>query len=229
MSTVLIFDVDGTLYRGDDPYRYCAPAICRNWTRDHRVRYLQNVDAYLGRSIRVSVEDPWEALVDLARTYDPNRSASQEIFLETRKFMVSDACPLEVPNGLRAFLKEVSGQVVLGCASNSPRDSTWALLRRLGLVDYFDLVVPEAKKPDGLMAAAEQIAGQSVTPGDTLSIGDNYRNDIAPAVRAGWDTAYIHAYGGERRPCTVQGQTVEELLPFLHRWVQTRKGRDNHS
>jgi FMN phosphatase YigB (HAD superfamily) len=219
VTGLVLFDFDGTLYRGDAPFRFYAEVIARYMDDKDRRHYLELVDAHLNGTAGIVAGDNWEAVVMLATPYLPNPDSLQEAFLETRVYMNDGDCPLEVAPELRQFLAEYRGRVKLACASNSPPEAAETLLKRLDLYDCFDQVFSSAGKPDGLLAVAQAAWDGPIVPEHTMSVGDNYKNDIAPAWEAGWATAHISPHGYFPGPSTVHGYTIEEILPFLKDWV----------
>lgn len=221
MQRLLLFDFDGTLYRGDDPFRYYAKAIAARMSDLDGSTYLRAVDGHLSGTETVESGDHWEALVSLARPVIQDRNILQDAFMETRGHMMTDACQLEVPEALIDFLTDIKGRVILAVASNSPDQAAYPLLDKLGLTPFFDWIRPEAKKPIGLSPFVNEILGpeRAKLPDAVLSVGDNYRNDIAPAREHGWRTAYISPYGYQPGPSTYVGRQIEDVLPELWRWV----------
>ncbi len=92
-------------------------------------------------------------------------------------------------------------------------DSHHALARltRVGLLNYFDLVVAAdttgTKKPDPshFLFALEALG---IKPGETLVVGDSIKRDIAPARKLGLKTAY--ASYGDWRP----GEETDQRFDF---------------
>lgn len=222
MNALILFDFDGTLYCGDAPFRFYADVIAREMAPQDHDHYLHLVEQHLNGVPGVVAGDNWEAVVQLSSPFLPeDRYADlwNHAFLETRQYMLQDTCPLEVSSDLRRFLQEMQGRVTLACASNSPAEAAFPLLERLGLLSFFDHVTPSAGKPAGLISAAESLWGGPADPQLTASVGDNYRNDIAPALADGWFTAHISPHGYFPGPSTVHGHVIEEVLPSLYEWV----------
>ena len=221
MQRLLLFDFDGTLYRGDDPFRFYARAIAARMSGPDRRNYLEAVDAHLIGTRTVEAGDHWEALVSLAQPMIQDPNLLQEAFMETRGYMMTDACQLEVPRDLVTFLTDIKGRVILAVASNSPDQAARPLLDKLGLTPFFDWIRPQAQKPGGLIPLVTEIFGgdNAKAAGSVFSVGVNYRNDIAPAQEKGWLTAYISPYGYRPGPSTVVGGQIEDVLPDLRRWI----------
>jgi FMN phosphatase YigB (HAD superfamily) len=169
----------------------------------------------------VAAADNWEAVVRLMEPFGQtlNYENWQAAFMETRRYMLEDRCPLVVPEGLTRFLEEARSQATVAVASNSPYEAAVPLLRRLELDTSFDVVRAGAGKPAGLVAAAREIMGSRYDPRCVLSIGDHYGNDIAPGVEAGWATGHISPRRIFPGPATYLGSTLEEILPQARMWL----------
>lgn len=217
---LIIFDFDGTLYHGDDPFRFYACVVARTMSDLDRTTYLEQLDRHLGGTRNVVAGDNWEAVVQLAQPYLVDQNLWQDAFMETRQYMMSDKCELFVSEPLREFLKTMKGRMPLLCASNSPDEAALPLMERLGLLHLFDRVQPAAQKPDGLIAVVESFLGSTPPPETILSVGDNYINDIQPALMAGWATAHISPHGYFPGPSTYRGYTIEDVLPALYTWSE---------
>lgn len=219
-SSLLLFDFDGTLYRGDAPFYFYAKEIARTLPGARADEYLRRVDRHLQAVEPLEAFDHWEAVIALAQIYGADPAVFDNAFTKTRIYMNAGGCALEVPQALRTFLIAVKGKTTLAVASNSPWHAARPLMDRLELTNLFDCIVTDAHKPEGLIDAARQCANGQVPDTRIASVGDHYRNDIAPAHKAGWRTAHIHPQGVFPGPSTAQGRRIEEVLPLLEEWLQ---------
>lgn len=225
MMALIIFDLDGTLYSGDAPYRWYAENIASYMDHESRSQYLSQVEGHLRGERGIVAGDNWEAVVQLATPFIVEDSEWMRAFQKTRERMLSAAEDLIVPKTLRNFLKTWHDRLTLACATNSPEDVALPLLDRLDLTHGFHHLATEAGKPNGLLDLAERLWGGPPQPTRTVSVGDNYLNDIAPANAAGWTTVHVSPRGYFPGPSTLQVQTIEEALPFLHQWAQAQMER----
>ncbi|MCY0880708.1 MAG: HAD family hydrolase [Firmicutes bacterium] len=217
---LMVFDFDGTLYRGDEPYRFYAQTIAQSMTTSDREQYLAEVAAHLASQTTIASGDNWEAVVQLARPFLDDPDLWQQAFLKTREYMLGPLCRMEVPKAVREFLQEMHGRVTLAVASNSPAAAADPLLDKLQLTGYFDVIRSDAHKPEGLVPFVQEILGRPCGDADRIaSIGDNYRNDIIPGQEHGWMTAHISPHGYFPGPSSVQGRTIEEVLPAVKAWM----------
>lgn len=221
MDGLAIFDLDGTLYRGDAPFQFFAETLAQHLSSDDGPCYLEQVKRHLTGEPGLVAGDNWEAVVQLAMPFVTREESYQEAFSRTRQFMLSDSCVLRVPELLRQFLHRAKGQVLLAVATNSPAEVAFPLLKKLDLVNSFDIVRTQAGKPEGLVRLVEEVGLQQHWPtGRVMSIGDNYRNDIWPGVDRGWTTAHISPRGYFPGPATFRGRVIEEILPSAANWIE---------
>jgi FMN phosphatase YigB (HAD superfamily) len=215
---LLLFDFDGTLYRGDAPFRCYAEIISRSMNPEDGQAYLTRVERHLAGEPGVVSGDNWEAVVGLAKRWLPESSRWQEAFLETRAFMLTDAARLEVPEGLTELLREARSHVVVAVASNSPEEAVEPLMDKLGLSQYFDKIVWSAGKPEGLVEVAKAVHSPS-GPTAIMSVGDNYANDIQPGRKLGWTTAHISPHAYFPGPADYCGRRLEDVMPGIRDWM----------
>ena len=223
---VLVFDLDGTLYRSAAACLHYAQGIAETLDGDVRDAYLAAVELFLGAGGGVDASDGWEAAVLLAGGERGHSRAYAEPFERTRAFMLTDACALEVPIGLVELLEASAGSARRVLVSNTPSFGVMPLLTRLGLTEQLDEVVCDAAKPHrfaerlSAYAAIEGVPARSV-----LSIGDHFVNDIAPALEAGCSTAYVNPFGvGPRGRAELEAQRLEDLLPAIDSWLSEPQG-----
>ncbi|RXA21968.1 HAD family hydrolase [Methanosarcina sp. MSH10X1] len=106
-------------------------------------------------------------------------------------------------------LKELGLKLVI--ITDADRYHALARLTRVGLIEYFDLVVAAdmtgTKKPDPAhFLFALEVLG--IKPGETLVVGDSIKRDMAPARKLGLKTAY--ASYGDWRP----GEGMDQCFDF---------------
>lgn len=106
-------------------------------------------------------------------------------------------------------LKDLGLKLVI--ITDADRHHALGRLTRVGLLNYFDLVVAAdmtgTKKPDPahFLFALETLG---IKPGETLVVGDSIKRDIAPARKLGFKTAY--ASYGDWRP----GEETDQCFDF---------------
>lgn len=221
-QAVLVFDLDGTLYRSTAACLHYAQGIAETLDPGARAGYLAAVERFLRADGGVEASDGWEAAVLLAGGERGASRAFAEPFGRTREFMLSDACELEVPDGLVELLERTAGTSRRVLVSNTPSFGVMPLLARLGLTTLLDEIVCDAAKPRGF---AERLRGyaqiEALPERSVLSIGDHFVNDIVPAIEAGCSTAYINPFGvGPRGEADLEASRFEELADEIDAWLR---------
>lgn len=163
----------------------------------------------------VNVGDLWGVLSVLAGEYGLSRDERQDAFLATRVYMRGEG-RLAADAALGTHLSALRrGGVRLVVISNSPIDSVEQTLAHLDIRGCFDEIVGDAAKPAGMTEFFERGSPQRV-----LSVGDNYVNDIEPALDAGARAVYIDRHdtglGSDRSTCEVV-RDLHELWPAIQR------------
>lgn len=223
---LLVLDFDGTLWRGNAALEIYAAAVAPDLAPSDRGPYLEAVHAFLGgerwRILGAASppDDGWAAVASFAAARGAPADRVHEAFLATRARIAAGEVRLEVPDGLVEFLTWSRRHCAVVLATNSPASSVVPVLAELGLAGLIDEVASEAHKPGGLVDLVTAWAGRlDADLRRVMSVGDHYRNDIEPAVRAGWFTAYITPWRWVPGPCSLVGTTMEEVLPGLYEWV----------
>lgn len=165
-----------------------------DWTGEHEeaadradVGPVYGPDALFGGD-RFNLGDRWGLLGSLAARYGVTTQQRDTAFLATRDFMGTPEGRLREERGLRPVLEALrrSGQRLIAM-SNSPAATVDDVFGQLGVRDCIDLIISDAHKPRGLQEYLER----QTEPESTLSVGDNYVNDIEPALEAGGWALYI--------------------------------------
>ncbi len=189
MRGLFLFDLDGTLYEGEAPFRYFTQTIARGMDEPNKSRCLDPCAAYFAANSREIVAT-WDAVIAMTDPFVEDPKTCPQAYWDTCDYMLDDACSLVVNPALRQFLHEAHGHATLVLATNSPPEAALPLLRRLQLLDAFDHIHTEVGKPEGLVPLGSRLA-PDLPSYHIVSIGDSYPNDMVPAWQAGWQTAHI--------------------------------------
>ncbi|HEU5373188.1 MAG TPA: HAD family hydrolase [Gaiellaceae bacterium] len=224
-AAVLVWDFDGTLYRGIAACLHYARGIADTLEPGRRATYLQSVERYLAGQGGVDAADGWEAAVMLAGGGRGASRAFGDAFARTRAFMLTDACELEVPDGMHSFLERMSGRARRVLVSNTPAFGVVPMLERLGLLNAFDELSCDSAKPYRFSVRLRTLAElHEVEARSVISIGDHFVNDIEPAFETGCSTAYIDPFAvGPRGRADLEAPRFEDLLEPLESWVEARE------
>lgn len=143
----------------------------------------------------VAIGDGWWLPFACAKHYGVEDT--QPSYMATKAFMVSEDFQLEQIPGLREFLIELKAENDMVLMTNSDREDVNRLLGELNLAGVFDHVISSARKPSKTKAFFEQLKKNYDVPFEQMiSIGDNFINEIAPALVLGMQAIYLsdHPY-----------------------------------
>lgn len=111
----------------------------------------------------------------------------------TKEYMVSDRFTLTPLTGLKENLLNLKQKTNIVVMTNSDRDDVGRLFSELGLEGVFDHMIPSANKPGSTTDQLTHLLKHyEIKPEEAVSIGDNFINEVAPAVLLGMDAVYIH-------------------------------------
>jgi FMN phosphatase YigB (HAD superfamily) len=224
VAAVLVWDLDGTLYRSAAACMHYAHGIAETLEEHARAPYVAAMERYLCGAGEVEASDGWEAAVVLAGGGRGASRAYGDAFARTRAFMLSDACELEMPEGLRELLERVAERARRVLVTNTPSFGVVPLLERLDLLGSFDEISCDSAKPrrfDIRLRAFADVNG--LARRDVLSIGDHFVNDIQPALDAGCTAAYVDPFGvGPSGRAHLEAARFEDLLEPIEDWLEDR-------
>jgi putative hydrolase of the HAD superfamily len=139
----------------------------------------------------LNIGDMWGLTDAIAAHHGVPRSERSAAFLATRAAMDEPAFALRAAPGLAEMLRQLRRRRVQTLAmTNSPEATTRIALGKLGIGGLFDAVHTEARKPRGLRA----LLAAHDAPARALVVGDNYVNEIEPALQAGAAALYIDRF-----------------------------------
>lgn len=189
---MVLIDLDGTLVDSVPDLAFCVDAMMRELGLPERGEAA--VRQWVGNGVERLVQ---RALINAVEG-DPEPSAFQRalpVFMRLYQDNTSGRSCLYpgVREGLD-YLKRAGFR--LACVTNKAEQFTLPLLRDMGILDDFELVVSgdtlPVKKPDPapLLHAAGKLG---VTPGESLMVGDS-RSDVKAARAAGFPIVCV-SYG----------------------------------
>ncbi|PYZ92034.1 hydrolase [Salipaludibacillus keqinensis] len=138
----------------------------------------------------VAIGDGWWLPFASAKHYGVENCHPR--YMQTKEYMVSDQFSLDAIPGLREFLLHVQKTDHILLMTNSDKEDVLRLLHELNLTNVFDHVISSAKKPSRTKEFFKELQGIYDLPYDRLvSVGDNFLNEIAPALLLGMQAVYI--------------------------------------
>jgi FMN phosphatase YigB (HAD superfamily) len=224
-DAILLFDYDGTVRLGTEHATHYARLVASHLDREDERAFLAAHAAFVaGKPTTASTFDAYDAdnaVRRLAGEFGVDDLIRAEAYAETRKRMAAGEFAIWAPKGFQEFVWGLPRGVEVALVTNAPASSLEPSLERLGLDGLFDHVIGDAGKPESMDAILDELLEER--PAEALlSIGDIPRNDLAPAADRGCATAYIDHYGRPWPRATAAAPSLEELYPFIHRWVAER-------
>jgi FMN phosphatase YigB (HAD superfamily) len=224
-DAILLFDYDGTVRLGSEHATHYARLVAAHLDSEKERAFLDAHAAFLaGRPTTASTFDAYDAdnaVRRLTGEFGVAEAHRHDAYIATRELMADGKFDIWAPKGFREFLWSLPRSVEVALATNAPAATLEPALERLGLDGLFDHVIGDAGKPEGLDAVIDELLEER-PPSALLSIGDIPRNDLVVPADRGCATAYIDHYGRPWPRATASGSSLEELYPFIHRWVTER-------
>ncbi|MGP6207488.1 HAD family hydrolase [Cuniculiplasma sp. SKW3] len=214
MKPYILWDFDGTLYRGIRPFIIYTSSIL-NLLGEEDTGEIKEIERRLKDYDHFYGNDGYEIV---ARYFSsvPSRIL-QAAYEEMRETLLDHPEYVEVPQKLQEFLKRSKEKSIMIVASNSPEPYVTPFMEKLGLVDYFSRIISWAAKPEGIIRIIKELPEDA----NLLSVGDHYPNDIAPAIELGKDAAYISPYSTGNMKATFKGKKIEDVLPKMSKWIDS--------
>lgn len=208
---VLIFDFDGTVALGEGPVLAYASAVAR------RAELGQVfVDEIAGALTAAEVEGGAVDGYDLVRVRAERAGVAAHTlsaaYLDSRAVLGTAHAAVAAPAGLADLLADTAAERIL--LTNAPAVRLEEALDVLGLRGRFDRIVTDAAKPGGLARLLDELGERPV-----LSIGDIWRNDLAPAHARGHATALVGGFADPAATPTYRAARLEDLFDDVRRWV----------
>jgi FMN phosphatase YigB (HAD superfamily) len=140
----------------------------------------------------IAIGDGWWLPYATAMHFGLKQSDTWECYNATKEYMVSDQFNLTKTPGLKEALEKLKDKKKLVLLSNSEREDVKRLLNELELEGIFHSLFSEGHKPLKTKEKMQAILDEfHVQPDEAVSIGDNFINEIAPALLMGLKAIYI--------------------------------------
>jgi FMN phosphatase YigB (HAD superfamily) len=182
----------------------------------------------------VYVGDYWQAALAVAVQNGVSVDERRKAFARTREVMNAEDYDLGVPKQLFELLDAFSHCRHRVLVTNTPEELGRACVDKLGVEGYFDEIVFGARKPQGLFDLLQSLAARfGIDLDEILCVGDNFWNDIVPAVRLGARTILVDAFdAGEDAGSDSRALTVDHVAGMVVPHVAASSkapARDRHS
>ncbi|GGR59544.1 FMN phosphatase YigB (HAD superfamily) [Nocardioides luteus] len=221
---VLVLDLDGTVCLGDTPVLLYAERVAAFTAAPETL--LEATRAFLGRRMPESIpktltgaQDGYEAVKILGLSAGVTEEQLSAAYLSSRAAMSEQPGDVHAPEGLVDLLAGIDAHRVV--LTNSPGAGLDRVLAHLGVAGVIDELVSDALKPSRMTAHLDgflRVAGAAGTPEWLMSVGDIWRNDLAPAVERGCVAAYVDVFDRRQGPAHVRAGSFVDLYPAVADW-----------
>ncbi|MCT1904269.1 HAD family hydrolase [Oceanobacillus sojae] len=185
----LVLTIDSLTFEVSAAYRWNGEKLSETETQEYYPGPQQFDFNHL-----VAIGDGWWLPFASAKHYGVEENYSS--YLATKEFMVSDDFTIEKLEGLRTYLLQLKEKTQIVLLTNSDREDVTRLLNELDLTNIFDHMITSAKKPAYTKKWMEHLIEQyEIESAEAVSVGDNFINEIAPALSLGMDAVYIQPHG----------------------------------
>ncbi|MFS0784984.1 HAD family hydrolase [Shouchella sp. 1P09AA] len=159
----------------------------------------------------IAIGDGWWLPNVAARHYGIENP--QPAYDATKEYMATENFSLTIIEGLREGLLALKEKKSIVLLTNSTEDDVERLLHLLDLEHVFHDVVTSARKPQHTVERFKEImATYNVSTKRTLSIGDNYLNEIIPAQTLGMKAIYIDLEEGPMSFGDLKVRSISDLI-----------------
>lgn len=211
-ARAVLVDLDGTLLDTVPDIAAAVNAMCAELGRG--AVPTETVASYIGKGADVLVHRVLTGVLDGQAAPEDFARAKEAFYRHYRRFNGHAALVFPGVPGALADLQARGFR--LACVTNKPREFTLDLLERVGLVDYFQVVVSgddaAEKKPHAapLLVACQRLA---VTPAESVMIGDS-ENDLLSARAAGCRVILVEGgYNEGTAVAALPADAIVETLP----------------
>ncbi|MCD5325460.1 MULTISPECIES: HAD family hydrolase [Pontibacillus] len=179
------------------------------WTWDPFTEQLSNPQSWEGKHVQsqtaetfpastfdferwIAIGDGWWPPYVLALHYGLPIIDCHQAYDDTKVDMSSQEGWLTQTPGLRPFLEEIKKEKTIVLMTNSEATDVDRLLKELNLHDLFDDRITSATKPVQTSEHFHELLKRyKVKPEEAVSVGDNFMNEIAPALQYGMHAVWL--------------------------------------
>ncbi|MGL4819329.1 MAG: HAD family hydrolase [Bacilli bacterium] len=184
----IILDADGWHIKG------VVTWTGEQWSQTH-VNQVYGEEALVPNDeTHISIGDAWWVPFMVGCHYG-NATSGWKKYSETKRYFNEIPGRYSIPLGLTEALRTLATSHTLVCLTNSDEADMEVTLQALGLGDVFHETIGAAKKPRQTAEHFQRLSESYGVPYEAMtSIGDNYLNEIAPALALGMQAVHIWPY-----------------------------------
>lgn len=140
----------------------------------------------------VPIGDGWWPPYAIARHFGISIDAIQASYNKTKEQMAELDGYLRQTPGLKEYLKELKQNTRLVVCTNSDEVDAKRLLKFLEIDEHFEELIPSAMKPVQTKKHFKYVLDHfDVKPEQVVSVGDNFMNEVAPALQLGMKAVWL--------------------------------------
>jgi phosphoglycolate phosphatase len=210
-ARAVLIDLDGTLLDTVPDIAAAVNAMCAELGRP--TVSAETVASYIGKGADVLVHRVLTGALDGRAAPEHFERAKESFYRHYRRFNGHAALVFPGVPGALADLQARGFR--LACVTNKPREFTLDLLERVGLVEFFEVVISGddtvEKKPHAapVLTACQRL---DVPPADSVMIGDS-ENDLLSARAAGCRAILVE--GGYNEGVAVAALPADAIVETL--------------
>jgi FMN phosphatase YigB (HAD superfamily) len=181
------YDIQRDVILTPDPITLHATAVCdwdgNPWSRK-RIEETYPGPLTFDFERIVAIGDGWWLPFAAAKHHGVRDTYAA--YVKTKEYLATHKHLLTRIPGLRSWLEQQRKSKALVLVTNSEQDDVERLLTQLDLHGLFHQTVTNAKKPTHTAKVFQQLLQEYAAQADeAVSIGDNYLNEVAPALHLG--------------------------------------------
>ncbi|UOE94460.1 HAD family hydrolase [Alkalihalobacillus sp. LMS39] len=193
VSVGKVYDVDRDFVLTIDPINFNVTQA-HTWEgealSEGKVEKLYHQPLSFNFDKTVAIGDGWWLPFVVAKHYGV--ADCYPSYVATKEYMVSDKFSLTPLSGLAEQLKKLKEQTHIVLMTNSEEEDVQRLLSHLQLEMVFEHVITSAQKPTNAIKHFQDIVDYyNVRTEEVVSVGDNFINEISPALALGIRGIYI--------------------------------------
>ncbi|GEN52917.1 HAD family hydrolase [Halobacillus faecis] len=140
----------------------------------------------------IAIGDGWWLPFAVAMHYGVRIEEARECYVKTKDFMATEEFLMTKTKGLKAALERWKEDKLLVLLTNSEGYDVESILNRIDLSGLFHDHISSAFKPQKTEDHLNSILDRyHLNPEEVVSIGDNFLNEIAPALNMGMKAIFV--------------------------------------
>jgi len=213
----ILFDLDGTLCELKGDFKKIFMAGCAQIFDDHPEVMYETVYPFWRKAIKQ--EGPSNAIDLLEKAFHEAGVEDEYDYVTVAQLLIEKyAAHVKLNKGAEKVLQDFASTYKLGLITNGPFDMQQAVIERLGIKKYFDVLIISGdfevgiRKPDKkiFQIALDRLG---VDSSDATMIGDSYEKDLVGAEDLGINTILVST--DDARGLTTTVTSLSDVPSFV--------------